>query len=189
MEPLVNRIVMSPPNALMGSAAHHNVRRASDLIGYVSDPGALQRLIEAGNPIMYETYESGVPEAAGHLAYGITVLHPGKIGAEYSLTKGHYHVQRETSEIYYGLQGNGYMVMQNEQGEFRAVAIGAGEVVYVPPGWAHRSVNTGAVPLIMLFAFPADAGHDYKAILETGFRQIVVEQDGVPAIVPAPSRG
>lgn len=188
MEPLLNHIRLNPPLAEMIPGARRNVRRASDLVGYVADPGALQQLIDSGNPIIYETYEALVPEAPGHIMYGITVLHPGKIGSEYYLTKGHYHVIRDTAEIYYGLQGQGFLVMQNEQGEFRAVPIAAGDVVYVPPGWAHRSVNTGDAPLIMLYAFPADAGHDYQAILENGFRKIVVEQEGKAAIVPAPGR-
>lgn len=188
MKPLISHIQLKPPLGEMFPDTHHNVRRASDLTGYVADPDALQRLIDSGNPVLYETYEAPVPEGPGHIMYGITILHPGKIGSEYNMTKGHYHVRRETAEMYYGLQGEGFLVMENEQGDFEAAPIKAGDVVYVPPGWAHRSVNTGSTPLIMLYAFPADAGHDYRTILEKGFRQIVVEQDGKVAIVPAPGR-
>lgn len=184
MEPMAYRVVPDGLRSLMEPAAHH-VRRASDLVGYVDDPEALQRLVDQGNPVIYETWDADIPESAGHLRFGITVIHPGRIGDEFYLTKGHFHVRRETAEVYYGLQGHGYLVMQKEDGEFRAVPIEPGSVVYVPPGWAHRSVNTGSVPLVMLFVYPGEAGHDYETIRATGFRQVVVERDGAPAVVPA----
>lgn len=183
MLPLFNELRLTENGALLEPFQRHTVRRASDLVGYAHDRQALQELIEAGDPVIYETYEPHVPEAAGHLMYGITVLYPGRIGSEYYLTKGHYHVQRQTAEIYYGLRGKGLLVMQQEEGGFQAVPIEKGRVVYVPPGWAHRSVNTGHEPLVMLYAFAADAGHDYRTIEERGFRCIVVDRNGEPAIV------
>lgn len=185
MRPLANRLRLQAEGALLDPCDRRNVRRASDLAGYVSDPEALEALIREGDPIIYETYEAAIPEAAGHLMYGITVLYPGRIGAEYYLTKGHFHVQRQTAEVYYGLEGQGFLVMQEESGECQAVPIEAGQVVYVPPGWAHRSVNTGATRLVMLYVFPADAGHDYQAVQEQGFRCVVIERGGAPAVVPA----
>ena len=184
MEPLVSHVKLQPHVQALEPSWHHNVRRASDLVGYVSDPAALRRLINSGNPVVYETYEAPVPEAAGHLMHGVTVIQPGKVGSEYYMTKGHYHVLRHTGEVYFGLQGEGYLVMEDEQGRFRAAPVQAGTVVYVPPGWAHRSVNTGTIPLVMLYAFPADAGHDYATIQDKGFSHIVVERDGKPAILP-----
>lgn len=184
MLPWASHLRLTDGAAVLEPFQRHSVRRASDLVGYAHDAQALQRLIEAGNPVIYETYEAAIPEAPGHLMYGITVLHPGRIGSEYYLTKGHYHVKRQTAEIYLGLRGRGMLVMQEEEGDFEAVPIEEGRVVYVPPGWAHRSVNTADEPLVMLYAFPADAGHDYRTIEEQGFRCIVVERDGEPAVVP-----
>lgn len=184
MDPLTNRIHIQPTGLVFEPAGGHTVRRASDLVGYASDAEALRQLIESGNPVIYETHEAPVPEEAGHLMYGITVIQPGKIGAEYYMTKGHYHARRETAEIYFGLQGQGYLVMEEEGGQFRAVPVEAGTVVYVPPGWAHRSVNTGSVPLIMFYIFPADAGHDYATIEKKGFSHVIVEREGKPVILP-----
>ncbi|NLG68796.1 MAG: cupin domain-containing protein, partial [Firmicutes bacterium] len=161
MEPLASRVGLTSDHYRTDTTWRHNVRRASDLMGFVRDTAALQAMVEAGDPVVYETFEAPVPEEAGHLLYGITVIRPGKIGSEYFMTKGHYHVVRESAEIYFGLAGHGLLLMQDEQGDFRAVPIGPGAVVYVPPGWAHRSVNTGVEPLVMLYAFPAHAGHDY----------------------------
>ena len=188
MEPLSAELGPQGAPLPPGSGWRHQVRRARDLVGYAADEVALRALIEGGDPVVYETYEAPVPEAEGHLMHGITVIQPGKIGAEYYMTKGHYHAVRDTAEVYLGLQGEGFLVMQDGTGNFRAVPVRAGTVVYVPPGWAHRSVNTGTTPLVMLYAFPAHAGHDYAAVQESGFSHVVIERDGRPAVVPAPPR-
>ena len=185
MDPLLSRIHLQPSAGWLEPAGGRNIRRASDLVGYAADAEALRRLIDSGDPPIYETHEALVPEAAGHLMYGVTVIYPGRIGDEYYMTKGHYHARRQTAEIYLGLQGQGYLLMEDEGGRFQAAPVEAGAVVYVPPGWAHRSVNTGPTPLAMFYVFPADAGHDYAAIEEKGFSHVIVERDGRPAILPA----
>jgi glucose-6-phosphate isomerase len=54
-----------------------------------------------------------------------------------------------------------------------------GSVSYIPPGWAHRSVNVGREPLVFFAVYPGDAGHDYAALRERGFARLVVrEGDG-----------
>jgi glucose-6-phosphate isomerase len=40
--------------------------------------------------------------------------------------------------------------------------------------------------LVTFFVYPADAGHDYGSIEKQGFRKLIVEQDGRPAIVDNP---
>lgn len=182
MEPLIERLQLDPSVAMSPSATRRP-RRASDLRGCFRDASALEGLIRAGDPVIYETLEAPVPEAAGHLSFGITVLYPGKVGTEYFMTKGHFHTRRQTAEVYAGLRGRGYLVMQTEQGEARALPIEPGGVVYVAPGWAHRTVNVGDAPLVVLYTFPADAGHDYGAIAATGFALCVVEVEGTPAVV------
>lgn len=111
------------------------------------------------------------------------MLYPGRVGAEYFMTKGHYHVQRQTAEVYTGLRGRGYLVTQNEQGQSRAVPMEAGSIVYVAPGWAHRTIHTGDERLVVFYTFPADAGHDYGAIGRSGFALLVVEVNGQPTVV------
>ena len=53
-----------------------------------------------------------------------------------------------------------------------------GSLVYVPPFWAHRSVNTGREPLTMLAIWPADAGHNYGDIEKEGFPKRIVNRNG-----------
>ena len=62
-----------------------------------------------------------------------------------------------------------------------------GQAVYVPGRYAHRSINISpSEPLITFFAFPGHAGHDYGTIESKGFRKLVVERDGKPALIDNP---
>jgi len=51
------------------------------------------------------------------------------------------------------------MVMKTSDGENLVQQMKVGSLVYVPPYWAHRSVNTGSETLTMLAIWAADAGH------------------------------
>ncbi len=168
----------------MPQATNHLVRRASDMKGYYMNEDALQELINRdANPIHYEVFEFPVPEEYGHLMYCISKLHPGKIGEEYFFTKGHYHKVEQTAEIYLCLKGEGYMLMKTNEGKCEAVRMERGQMVYVPPYWAHRSVNTGVIPLISFCVYPAEAGHNYGDILEQGFPRRIVEIENTVRII------
>jgi len=112
------------------------------------------------------------------------MLMPGRIGREYFLTKGHLHEWREAAEVYVGLRGEGLMLLEDEEtGRSRLLQLGAGRAVYVPGHTAHRTINSGTLPLLYLGIYPAAAGHDYGAIAERNFRKVVVEQDGQPVLL------
>jgi shikimate dehydrogenase len=162
---------------------NHILRRLSDLPKQFADRQAYQAMLDSGDPLVYEVFENRRPETAGELLSGLSIVHPGRVGNEYFMTKGHYHAVRETAEIYYCLEGKGVLVMENEAGETAVEEFSPGRVVYVTPGWAHRSVNTGAEDLVTFFVYPGHSGHDYASIESAGFRKRVVEQDGVPTIV------
>jgi glucose-6-phosphate isomerase, archaeal len=158
---------------------NHLVRRASDMRGYYEDAGALEKLIqEQADPVHYEVFEVPVPENSGHLMYCISTLQPGKVGSEYFMTKGHYHSVPGTAEIYLCLRGQGCMMMKTSGGECRTEPMTRGRMVYVPPHWAHRSVNTGSEPLISFCVYPAEAGHNYGDIARQGFPKRIYERDG-----------
>jgi len=55
-----------------------------------------------------------------------------------------------------------------------------GRMVYVPPFWAHRSVNVGRDPLVSFCVYPAHAGHNYGDIEVQGFPKRVFERAGRP---------
>ena len=67
--------------------------------------------------LIYEVYEIKRPEVEGEILMGISIVHPGKVGREFFMTKGHFHSVLETSEVYYCMHGEGYMVMETPEGE------------------------------------------------------------------------
>jgi glucose-6-phosphate isomerase len=163
-----------------------SVRRASDMRGYYADEPALERLIrDADDPVHYQVSEKPVPETPGNLMYCISTLQPGLVGQEFFMTKGHYHQVKETAELYLCLRGQGFMLMKTETGECKAEAMARGRLVYVPPSWAHRSVNTGDEPLVSFCVYPAEAGHNYGDIEKEGFPKRVLRMNGRPQLVAA----
>ena len=167
----------------MPEAKNHLIRRASDMRGHYADENALEKLIAEGDdPLHYEVFEVPVPEEAGQLMYCISKLGAGKVGDEYFMTKGHYHTIAETAEIYLCLAGEGYMLMKTADGECAAEKMVRGRMVYVPPCWAHRSVNTGDGPLVSFCVYPGDAGHNYGDIEKEGFGKRVFDRNGKAVI-------
>jgi glucose-6-phosphate isomerase len=157
-------------------------RKASSMRGHYADKAALERLIAAGDPLHYEVFEKPVPEEYGHLMYCISKLLPGMVGDEYFMTKGHYHSVLQTGEIYLCLRGSGLMIMKTKDGAFASEPMSRGSMVYVPPYWAHRSVNTGNEPLVSFCVYNAEAGHNYGDIETEGFVKRVLKVDGKPVI-------
>jgi glucose-6-phosphate isomerase len=158
-------------------------RRLADLKGCFADEAAFAAALSEGNPVLYEVTGVEPARGDGQLHYGLGVLYPGKIGGEYFLTKGHLHQHRPAAEVYVGLAGEGMMLLEDEaSGESRLVPLSRNRVVYVPGHTAHRTLNTGAEPLVYLGIYPANAGHDYGAIAERNFRMKVVEENGQPVM-------
>ena len=157
----------------------HLVRRASGMRGHYRNSEALEELIRDRNdPIHYEVFEKDIPEESGHLRFSISKLQPGVIDGECFMTKGHYHSIPESAEIYLCLRGEGYMLLKTSAGECEVVAMKEGRLVYVPPFWAHRSVNTGGEPLVSLCVYPAGAGHNYGDIEREGFPKRIYKREG-----------
>lgn len=166
---------------------HHITRRLSNMAGQFLDQSAYQQMLSKEDSLLYEVYDIQRPVLAGELQYGISIVHPGKVGEEYYMTKGHFHTVLETAEVYLVLRGTGYMIMETPEGEWAAEVLQPHKILYVPPRWAHRSVNTGkSDDLVTYFVYPGHAGHDYGSIERQGFRKLVVEQDGLPALIDNP---
>ena len=162
-------------------------RTLSSLRGQFLDQQAYDAMLAKEDSLIYEVYEIKRPEVAGELLMGVSVIHPGKVGREFFMTKGHFHTIRETAEIYYCLKGEGMMVMETPEGETSVEPFTPGKVLYVPPCWAHRSVCTSRQEdLVIFFAYPANAGHDYGTIEQQGFRKLVLEGEAGIEIVDNP---
>lgn len=174
------------PDFIPSAYDNHLVRRLSSMTGQYADGAAFARELAQADRLLYEVYDFVRPTVAGELLHGVSILQPGTVGAEYHMTKGHYHQVLATAEVYYCLRGQGCMVMETPEGEWAVEPLEAGRVLYVPPRWAHRSVNTGSEPLITFFVYPGNAGHDYGTIEQKGFRKLVVAEGGVPTIIDNP---
>lgn len=159
-------------------------RRLSDMSGYYADTKAFNSLLAQGDARHYSVSAVAPAEGEGALHYAIGNLLPGRVGREYFMTKGHFHAWRAAGEYYIGLSGEGVMLLESEDGtESILLPLTANAAVYVPGYTAHRTINTGDVPLIYLGIYPAQAGHDYGAIAERNFRHVVVDVDGKPVMM------
>ena len=178
---------ITAPNFIPSEYDNHIKRNLSKMAGQYSDQTAYDKLLQTEDVLLYEVYELKRPELAGEILHGISIVHPGKVGDEFFMTKGHYHTVIDTAEIYYTLSGEGYMVMETPEGDWAVEKLIAGSVLYVPPRWAHRSVNIGSdEDLVMFFAYPGDAGHNYATIETQGFRKLILDVDGKVEIVDNP---
>ena len=170
----------------LSEEAESTVRRLSDMEGMFHDEKKLAAMIDEDDKLVYEFYELDAPEHDGDIAFGTSIVYPGKVGDEYFMTKGHFHEVLETAEVYICLKGHGYMLTEDPEGDWSADELKPGDTVYCPKKYAHRSINVGDEPLITFFAFRGDAGHDYGTIETKGFRKLLVEQDGKPEIIDNP---
>ncbi|MEW5936608.1 MAG: glucose-6-phosphate isomerase family protein [Candidatus Thermoplasmatota archaeon] len=117
------------------------------------------------------------------ITYAVTVLMPGKVGNEYFMTKGHFHKRPEAGEIYLCLRGEGLVLLQSRLGLVETAQMRRGSIVHVPPGTAHRTINTGSENMIFIAFYSPDAGHDYESVTKSGFAKRVVEVDGRAELV------
>lgn len=139
----------------------------------------------------------------------ITVWEPGTISGEYIKTYGHYHVGK-LDETYWIIFGTGVTLLQklavDEKGqmiadvveEFKAVKVKTGDEIYMPPGYGHLVVNTGATYFATADDSPVDFGEkkdeasmpghaDYELVKKMqGFAYYVVEHEGKPALKKNP---
>ena len=142
------------------------IRRLSDLKGCFKNGDGWKKEVDQEDQIVYQVISSIVPESARELPQSITTIYPGNCGGELYMTKGHQHPDPQ-GEIYFGLEGSGGIIMfDGKQSSW--IEITPGKIGYIPPGWAHRSVNTGDDAYKFLAVYPGSAGHDYQWVLDNG---------------------
>lgn len=178
-----NHLRFAPDTGLIeGRTA--TVRYLRDLAGSFADQAAYTAALAAGDPVIYRAtqVEEGTDE--GDIHYGLAIIYPGKVGAEYHLTKGHIHAWRPAAEVYIGLAGRGLMLLEDERtGESTVIPLERNSTVYVPGYAAHRTINIGEEPLVYWGVLSSRAGHDYGAIGQRNFSKVVVEIEGQPVVM------
>ena len=175
VEPVSCRVDVATGMLVGGSGRYE--KRFSDLAGVYGDEAAFAALLrERGDDVAYAVEDLKPSADAGDMIFGVTRMRPGKVGAEFFMTRGHIHARANRPEIYYGESGHGLMLMESPEGQSRTVEVGVRSLCYVPPFWIHRSVNLGDDDLVMTFAYPADSGQDYDIIARSGgMRQRIVD--------------
>jgi glucose-6-phosphate isomerase len=161
------------------------LKRLSELAGVFHDTAALRASVAAlSDPLVYEVIE--YRKEGSDLFFGTTAMEPGKVVDEFYMTRGHFHRRRDMSEVYYTQSGEGILLLQSRDGRIETVDMKPNVCAFIPPDWAHRSVNTGSAKLVFVWSCNVEAGQDYADIARHGMRKLVVERDGGPALVDNP---
>ena len=169
-------------------ATERYTKTIGDLRGFFHDTESLDRMVAANGELpVYEVI--GYRKEGSDLFFGTTVMSPGKVGGEFFMTRGHFHRRRDRGEAYYTQSGEGILLLQSRAGESRTVDMKPGVCAFIPPDWAHRSINTGSEKLVFTWFCATDAGHEYGEILERGMRKLVVDGGGVPKVIANPNFG
>jgi glucose-6-phosphate isomerase len=189
MEPVVCGVDVAA-KTLLGASGRY-AKTLGDLRGLYEDAAAFERLAaDLGHEtVVYEVTDFKPSTSPGDMIFGVTRMRPGRVGREYYLTRGHIHDRADRPEVYYGEAGRGVMLLESPEGEIRTVEMEPRTLCYVPPFWIHRSVNVGAVDLMMSFFYPADSGQDYTIIEESGGMKVRVVDDGAGGWTLVENRG
>ncbi|MEG1504415.1 MAG: glucose-6-phosphate isomerase family protein [Enterococcus sp.] len=108
------------------------------------------------------------------LLFGTVAYAAGSIGEEPVKSQGHIHsisktCQMSTPEVYEIWSGEAIIYMQekatNDPGRCYAVQAKAGEVIIVPPAWAHCTINASKTEKMVFGAWCVrDFGFEYDAV-------------------------
>ena len=114
-------------NRLLGERVENVSRTLGDLRGIFADVDAFSRM-PAYEVSSFLPEQEGTP---GGLYFGITYLHPGKVGNEYFMTKGHFHANIDRAEFYWGLEGEGMLILMDQLRRAWAELIFPGSLHYI----------------------------------------------------------
>ncbi len=113
-----------------------------------------------------------------HLLFGVVTFAAGRLGREPVRSQGHVHKQSprsgwSTPEVYEIWTGRAVILMQQSDGDdpgrCYAIEAGPGEVVVVPPGWAHATISANPGEQLTFGAWcDRDYGFDYDGVRAHG---------------------
>ena len=168
---------------LHGAEIRKSITRLGQLKGLFRDQSAWQSMDQDKVVYSVQCHVPVHPETSGGLFWGSTIIEPGCVGSEYFMTRGHFHAKRDRGEYYATVQGAGMLVLMGEDRLARVEMMSPGSLHYISGHTAHRTINTGEVPMVFWACWPSDAGHDYETIARHGFSVQVVKHNGAPAII------
>lgn len=171
---------------LKGKEITDSEKRIKHLAGVFADETARQ-MLDPEKPVYQVQAHLPVKEGApGGLFFGTTLIQPGKVGNEYFMTRGHFHANTDRGEYYWGVQGEGMLILMDLERNTWAERMFPGSLHYIGANTAHRVANTGSGPLIFGACWPSDAGHNYEEIEQHGFSARLMEIEGKPSLVLSP---
>ncbi len=171
-------VTMDELNQIKGDPVIRQVRKLKDIEGIFSQPKALNGMDKEQTVYLVEAWMP-VPEGTlGGLFFGVSTIYPGKVGNEFFMTKGHFHEKSDRAEFYWGIKGEGMLLLMDRERNTRAEKVYPGSIHYIGSEIAHRLANTGPMELIVGACWPSDSGHDYDEIAQSGFSARLVNIDG-----------
>lgn len=176
-------LIFDAENGFIDPCPQVTPRHLSDLKMMFNDQHAIEEILKIEDRLIYEIRYYPFVTSNSDMALAVTRIFPGVIGNEYHMTKGHKHERPDQAEVYYCLKGEGYLLLDTLEGEFRAIQWYPGTITHIPPMWAHRVVNTGTDILVFMGIFHLSAGHDYDIVASKGFSYRVFSENGKPTLV------
>ena len=134
-----------------------NARKLKDVVKWYSDKKAIKKELKKNkNKVIYETFTDNFYP----INLTLTTIHPGTIGKEYYMTKGHIH-RKKVPEFYILLEGKGKLLMQKSS-HVKVIDLKKREIALIPVGYAHRLINTGNKKLKVLTIYDQESKPDYN---------------------------
>jgi len=118
------------------------VRRLSEVAGMFADPAAVREILRLRDPVVFERRLPPDPPRP-HLVYEVTILYPGRIGAEFMGTEAR---RGADPALWVGLRGEGRVIRTPDE----VIPVEKGSVLQIEPGRAWRTVNVGRFDLVFL---------------------------------------
>ncbi len=169
--------------SMIGEPIVNQARHLKDISGIFHDQKAFDELDPESLTYRVQMWNPVADGTEGGLAFGRTIIFPGKVGDEYFMTKGHFHAKSDRAEFYWGVQGKGMLILMDRNRHTWAEEVHPGSLHYIGSDTAHRLANTGQEELVVGACWPSDAGHNYEEIAENGFSARLVEIKGVPILM------
>ena len=140
-------------------------RRFKDVAKWYSNKKAVDKELKKNrNKVIYETFT----EKDSPMDLTLTVIHPGVVGKEYHMTKGHVH-GANNPEFYILLEGNGKLLIQKTREKPKTIILKKGKIALIPKGYAHRLINPGRKKLKVLTIYSENSRPNYNVKFKKRF--------------------
>lgn len=173
-----------------------DVRKLHDMEDVVFDREWFEKTDEINKDMYYMFRDLAKSDSdleiikSNHLRYDITRIPPGMLGSEYIKTVGHYHPKVPGTDVYYPeiyqvLEGSAIYLMQKaEPGEedivldVAVIKAEKGDMVLVPPGYGHVTINASEKTLEMANWVCRDFSSVYEPIKRLSGAAYFLLKDG-----------